>query len=101
MSKKRLFIKIPQSFTKKQFLLLNNKFLSLKSEYIKSMISNDSDFIWSKKYKFSLKNAIDKKYVNLSDKTISKYLKLTLFELNNIYDNIIIKLRQDLKIEGK
>jgi len=81
-----------------KFSLLHHKLnLSCLNDYkIKQKIATDPDFIWSKKYQFSLKNALKKDKLQLTDKTIAQYLRLTLEEFECIYNNVIEKLKSYL-----
>jgi len=86
--------------SKTNFNLVKNKkcVFCLSEKEIKQRILTDPDFIWSRKYSFSLKKLLKKEKIKLTDKTIAQFLKLTLDEFDSIYNNIIYKLKSNLSI---
>lgn len=65
---------------------------------IKEKIENDPDFIYSKKYNFSLKEMMSNKTV-IKDHLIAVYLKMNINDVRTEYDKVIKIIRQKLKID--
>lgn len=66
---------------------------------IRSLIENDPDYIYSHKYNYSLKELEKERPNGVSDKFIANVLLLSIQDIKIIYENIIKKTRQILKIE--
>lgn len=63
------------------------------------MIENDPDFIFSKKFDFSLDKMLERYPDGISNKMIARSLLLTEQDVSEILESIIQKFRNQLKIE--
>lgn len=68
-------------------------------EEILNKIQEDPDFIYSKQYNNSLKEALESKPNGLSDAMISNVLLIDKSQVDTIYIDIINKIRKHLKID--
>lgn len=90
------YVKIDPWFLKKHFVFIKKKTICSNLIVIKRKIKEDKDFIWSKKYNFSLQKFLKRNNFNLNHKTISNYLKMSLTEFEELYKKILDKLRNNL-----
>lgn len=60
-------------------------------------LENDTDFIWSKKYNHNLNEFLEAHSDGVTDKTISKLLKMTPDELDVQFQQILSKLKNEME----
>jgi len=71
----------------------------MKGNEARELISSDPNFIFLKRFDFSLANLVEKHPNGVSDRVVAAALMLTEEDVQDIYDSIILKLREILKIE--
>ncbi len=72
-----------------------------KLEEVMDKIRHDPDWICNKKHGNSLKSFLDKNPNGATDRQIALLLKTPLEEIDEIYEDIILKLRQGFEIKGQ
>ncbi len=70
----------------------------MKGNEARERILSDPDFIFLKRFDFSLKNLVEKHPGGVSDRVIAAALMVTEDDVQDIYESIIIKLRDILKV---
>lgn len=70
----------------------------MKGNEARERIANDPDFIFLKRFDFSLKNLVEKHPAGVSDRVIAAALMVTEDDVADIYESIITKLRDILKV---
>lgn len=70
----------------------------MKGNEARERIVSDPDFIFLKRFDFSLKNLVEKHPGGVSDRVIAAALMVTEDDVQDIYESIIIKLRDILKV---
>ena len=71
----------------------------MTSNEARELLSTDPDFIYSKRFDFSLKKLLDRYPDGAPTKVIAQSLMMTEDELQELEQTIIIKIRQGLRIE--
>lgn len=71
----------------------------MKDEEIRNKIQKDPDYIYNPKMGNSLKKMVDRYPDGIEDEKIAKVLCMDLEEVNEIYENILVKLRKVLEVE--
>ncbi len=66
---------------------------------IKDMIAADSDFIYSPRFNFSMKNLMDKFPEGASDKLIAQVLLISEEEVRRLAEEAMLKLREKIITE--
>lgn len=91
---------IKRPYVKKSDLNVNDKanFSLLSASQIKEKINSEEDFIYSKKHDYSLVNFLKKDKKALTDKNVAHFLKMTLKDLNELYEATINKIRANINI---
>lgn len=91
---------IKRPYIKKSDLDINDKanYSLLSSSQIKYKVNHEEDFIFSKKHDYSLSNFLKKDKKTLTDKNIAHFLKITLKELNELYESTINKIKKNINI---
>jgi hypothetical protein len=69
------------------------------SNEARELLATDPDFIYSKRFDFSLKKLLDRYPEGAPTKVIAQSLMMTEDELQELEQSIIIKIRQGLRIE--
>ncbi len=70
----------------------------MKGNEARERILSDPDFIFLKRFDFSLKNLVEKHPGGVSDRVIAAALMVTEDDVQDIYESIITKLREILKV---
>lgn len=71
----------------------------MTSNEARELLNTEPDFIYSKRFDFSLKKLLDRYPEGAPTKVIAQSLMMTEDELQELEQSIIIKLRQGLRIE--
>jgi hypothetical protein len=71
----------------------------LKSSEAKARLESDPDFIYSKRFEFSLQMLLEKHPDGVSDRIAAAALMVTEDDVKDIYDGIVAKLRAAMKVE--
>jgi hypothetical protein len=71
----------------------------MKGNEAREKLAIDSDFIFLKRFDFSLANLVEKHPGGVPDRVIAAALMVTEDDVQDIYENIILKLREIMKIE--
>lgn len=66
---------------------------------VKLLLKEDPDFIFSKKFDFSLKNLLERYPEGVSNKMIAKVLLMSEIDVNKTLTDVLTKIRKRLKIE--
>jgi hypothetical protein len=72
----------------------------MKGNEARERIANEPDFIFLKRFDYSLAKLIEKHPGGVSDRVVAAALMITEDDAQDIYENIILKLRDILKIEA-
>jgi hypothetical protein len=72
----------------------------MKRAEVDNRIDTDEDFIYSKRFGFSLKKFHEKFPEGASTKIIAQSLLMTEQEVENLLENIIKKLRDIMKVDA-
>jgi hypothetical protein len=72
----------------------------MKGNEARERISTDPDFIFLKRFDYSLASLVEKHPGGVSTRVVAAALMVTEDDVNDIYENIILKLRDILKIEA-
>lgn len=89
-----------RTYIKKNDLDIHDKanFSLLSANQIREKIRTEEDFIYSKKHDYSLLNFLKKDKKALTDKNIAHFLKMTLKDLQDLYESTIKKIRANINI---
>ena len=68
-------------------------------EEIKNLLENDPNYIYSKRFKHSLKNMLDRHPDGVENKQIAQVLLISEEEVEKIYQESIKKIRKIMKVE--
>ena len=71
----------------------------MKGNEARERIAVEPDFIFLKRFDYSLAALVDKHPGGVSDRVIAAALMVTEDDVQDIYENIIIKIRDILKID--
>ncbi len=71
----------------------------MTSNEARERLATEPDFIYSKRFEFSLKKLLDRYPEGAPTKVIAQSLMLTEDELQELEASIIIKIRQGLQVE--
>lgn len=71
----------------------------MKGNEARERLAVEPDFIFLKRFDYSLTSLVDKHPNGVSDRVIAAALMVTEDDVDDIYENIIIKLRDILKID--
>ena len=71
----------------------------MTSNEARQKLSNEPDFIYSKRFEFSLKKLLERYPEGAPTKVIAQSLMVTEDELQELEASIIIKIRQGLQVE--
>ncbi len=63
------------------------------------MLEKDPDFIYSKRFDFSIEKMLERYPDGVSNKNIAQVLLITEEEVERIYQDSILKIRAAMKIE--
>jgi hypothetical protein len=65
----------------------------MTSDEIKTLISDDEDYVYLKRFNFSLRNVLERYSDGCPDRIIAQALCMSEEEVNEMYEYIIIRLR--------
>lgn len=65
---------------------------------IKDKIDNDPDFINIKRFDYSLKKLLDRYPDGVPDRIIAQALAMEPEEINKLFENILVKLREKIGV---
>lgn len=71
----------------------------MTSNEARELLATDPDFIYSKRFDFSLKKLLERYPEGAPTKVIAQSLMMTEDELQELEQSIIIKIRQGLRVE--
>lgn len=71
----------------------------MNSTEARRLLATDRDFIYSKRFDFSLKKLLERYPEGAPTKVIAQSLMMTEDELQELEQSIIIKIRQELRVE--
>jgi hypothetical protein len=71
----------------------------MKGEEARERIAIEPNFIFLKRFDYSLASLIDKHPGGVSDRVIAAALMVTEDDVQDIYEDIILKLRDILKVD--
>jgi hypothetical protein len=71
----------------------------MKGNEAREKLATDADFIFLKRFDFSMSKLVEKHPGGVPDRVIAAALMLTEEDVQDIYENIILKLRDIMKIE--
>ena len=71
----------------------------MTSNEARELLATSPDFIYSKRFEFSLKKLLDRYPEGAPSKVIAQSLMMTEDELQDLEQKIIIKIRQQLRVE--
>lgn len=71
----------------------------MKSTEAKEKIDNDPDFVYIKRFDFSLRQLVEKHPGGVPDRVVAAALMLTEDDVEEIYNEIVVKLREAMKVE--
>lgn len=71
----------------------------MTSNEARELLNTDPDFIYSKRFDFSLKKLLDRYPEGAPTKVVAQALMMTEDELQELEQAIIIKIRQGLQVE--
>jgi hypothetical protein len=71
----------------------------MKGNEARELISTDPDYIYLKRFEFSLAKLVEKHPAGVPDRVIAAALLITEDDVQDIYESIILKLREIMKIE--
>lgn len=74
-------------------------YLTLKGQEAKLRISDEDDFILLKRFDYSLKNLLNRHPSGVPDRVIAAALMITEDDVEDIYQDIVLKLRHTMKVE--
>jgi len=72
----------------------------LKLKEIEELIHKDPDFVHNRKHNNSLKQFLNHNPDGATDRQIANLLKIPLEQIPDVYENIILKLREKFDING-
>jgi hypothetical protein len=65
----------------------------------KKLLLTDPDFVYLKKYDFSLKKVLQKYPDGAPDRVIAQALMISEEEVQDLYESIIDKIRQSMRVD--
>jgi hypothetical protein len=71
----------------------------MRDEEIKKKIENDPDYIYNPKMGNSLKKMVERYPDGIEDEKIAKVLCMDISEIEEIYEGVLIKIREKLGVE--
>jgi hypothetical protein len=71
----------------------------LKGSEAKLLVANDDDFVYLKRFDFSLSKLAERHPTGVPDRVIAAGLMITEDDVRDLYEEIIVKLRQVMKVE--
>ena len=71
----------------------------MKGNEVRERIETDQDFILLKRFEFSLSKLLEKHPDGVPNRVIASALMLTEEDVEDIYEDIILKLREFMKVE--
>lgn len=71
----------------------------MTSNEARELLAKDPDFIYSKRFDFSLKKLLNRYPEGAPTKVIAQSLMMTEDELQELEQSIILKIRQELRVE--
>ncbi len=69
----------------------------MTSEQVKQKINNEPDFIFLKRFDFSLKNLLDRYPDGVPNRIIAQALQMTEVEVEDLYQKVLVKLRERIR----
>jgi len=71
----------------------------MRGDEARERIAVEPDFILLKRFDYSLASLVDKHPGGVSDRVVAAALMVTEDDVGDIYENIILKLRDILKVD--
>lgn len=65
----------------------------------KRLIETDEDFVYLKRFGFSLKKLLERYPDGVPSKVIAQALLMTEEEVEELYQSVVVKMREALKVE--
>lgn len=72
---------------------------TLKGNEAKQKVASDEDFVFLKRFDYSLKELVAKHPGGVPDRVIAAALMVTEEDVRDLYDEVILKLRRAMKVE--
>jgi hypothetical protein len=71
----------------------------MKGDEARERIATEPDFIFLKRFDYSLASLVQKHPGGVSNRVVAAALMVTEDDVDDIYENIILKLREIMKID--
>lgn len=71
----------------------------MKGTEARKLIASDPDFVYLKRANFSLKELVEKHPDGVPDRVIAAALMITEEDVEDMYQNIVLKLRKLMKVD--
>lgn len=71
----------------------------MTSDEVRTLIETDPDYIFIKRFEFSLEKLMERYPDGAPPKVVAQALMMTEEEVQDVYETVIVKLRQALKVE--
>jgi len=71
----------------------------MTSHEAKHLINTDPDFVYMKRFEYSLKKLMERYPDGAPTKIIAQAMMMTEDEVEELYEAVIVKMRQALKVE--
>jgi hypothetical protein len=71
----------------------------LKGTEAKLLVANEADFVYLKRFDFSLSKLVERHPTGVPDRIIAAALMVTEDDVRDMYEEIVLKLRQTMKVE--
>jgi hypothetical protein len=71
----------------------------LKGSEAKLLVLSDSDFVYLKRFDFSVSKLVERHPSGVPDRVIAAGLMITEDDVRDLYEDIVLKLRRTMKVE--
>lgn len=71
----------------------------MKGSEAKSRVADELDFVYLKRFDFSLANLVERHPTGVPDRIIAAALMVTEDDVRDMYEEIVLKLRRTMKVE--
>lgn len=71
----------------------------MKGSEAKLRVAEEADFVYLKRFDFSLAKLVERHPVGVPDRVIAAALMVTEDDVRDMYEDIVLKLRRAMKVE--
>ena len=71
----------------------------MKGSEAKLLVLSDSDFVYLKRFDFSMTKLAERHPAGVPDRVIAAGLMITEDDVRDLYEDIVLKLRRTMKVE--